>query len=116
MVDVGGFELDRPQRLHEAARLAQVAYGEVVEGAARLGAEEGVSRDLDLPIESRSTRCGVSCWDMVPPVRSRTFRTILCSNHRRRFIASREAVNAETRDVEGVAHTDVRVSGVNLWG
>jgi hypothetical protein len=49
VVDVGGFELDRPQCLHEAARLAQVAYGKVVQGAARLGAEEGVSRDLDLP-------------------------------------------------------------------
>jgi hypothetical protein len=49
MVDVRGFELDRPQCLHEAARLAQVAYGEVVEGAPRLGAEEGFSWDLYLP-------------------------------------------------------------------
>ena len=49
VVDDGCLQLDRPERLDEAARLAQVAYGEVVEGAAGLGAEEGVARYLDLP-------------------------------------------------------------------
>src|ERR687886_100915 len=48
VVCVGGLELYRPERLYEAARLAQAAYREVVEGAAGLGAEEGVARDLDL--------------------------------------------------------------------
>src|SRR5215211_9152719 len=48
-IHVRGLELDRAEGLHEAARLAQVAYREVVEGTPRLGAEEGVARDLDLP-------------------------------------------------------------------
>jgi hypothetical protein len=47
VVGVRSFELDRPQRLHEAARLAQVADREVVEGAPRLGAKQGVPWDLD---------------------------------------------------------------------
>src|SRR5215212_646225 len=49
VVDDGGLELYRPEGLDEAARLSQVAYGEVIQGAAGLGAEEGVAGDLDLP-------------------------------------------------------------------
>ena len=49
VVDDGGFQLYRPEGLDEAARLAEVANGEVVQGAAGLGAEEGVAGDLDLP-------------------------------------------------------------------
>jgi hypothetical protein len=45
----GGLQLYRPQSLDEATRLSQVAYGEVIEGAAGLGAEEGVAGYLDLP-------------------------------------------------------------------
>ena len=48
-VDDGGLQLYSPEGLDEAARLAQVAYGEVVQGAAGLGAEEGVAGYLDLP-------------------------------------------------------------------
>ena len=48
MVYVGGFELYGPEGLYETARLAQVAYGEVVEGPARLGAKKRVAGDLDL--------------------------------------------------------------------
>src|ERR687897_1234318 len=45
------------------------------------------------PIESRSTRCGVSCWVMAPPVEARRFRSILCSKRPPRFTTGREAVN-----------------------
>jgi hypothetical protein len=45
------------------------------------------------PIESRSTRCGVSCWVMAPPIEARRFRSILCSKRPPRFTTGREAVN-----------------------
>src|SRR3712207_3997315 len=35
------------------------------------------------PIESRSTRCGVSCWVMVPPVEARTSRSYYARTSRR---------------------------------
>ncbi len=79
VVDVGGLELDRAEGLHEPARLAQVAYGEVVQGAARLGAEEGVAGDLYLPhrVALHAVRGLLPGHEALPPD-ARTSRSYNC--------------------------------------
>jgi hypothetical protein len=49
VVHVRRLQLYGADGLDEAPLEAEVAYGEVIQGAAGLGAEEGFARDLDLP-------------------------------------------------------------------
>jgi hypothetical protein len=84
-----GFELYGSQSLDKAARLAQVAYGEVFEGASRLGAEKGVARDLDLPhrVALYPVR-GLVLSHTFSSSRSSNIQIILCSKRSPTFTPS----------------------------